>query len=454
MPATAMAHAGKHLQGKHLMRIMPTRTLVAGSLAAVLIAGLAGCGGSNSKDDAAQDTSSNSTASAAPSDSASTAGALTPVSTGNPFADIRTAAMHMPETADALAGGIAKATNLDTTDTDAATLRAGLTYLLTEHVYLAGIAVATAYHAGATSDAFKAAAKSLDDNSVAVSDAVTKIVGDAQGKIFLAAWRSHVTDFVNYAVGAKTPGAAGTKMKDEAVTALKGYAKASGAFFDKNTKGALKASAVEKDTLTHINTLAAAVDDFAAGKTTAYAKLKTAADHMAMTADVLAGGIAKATDMKGSVDDKASALRSGLTGMLVSHVYLAGVAVFTAYTTPDSVKGTQFKAAADALDKNSVDLSDAVKSVSDKASADTFLQVWRTHITNFVDYAVGDATNDAAAKTKALADLDAYRSAAGQFFSKVTGGALPAAAVADALKMHIESLAGAIDSLKAALVTT
>jgi hypothetical protein len=437
------------------MRIMPTRTLVAGSLAAVLIAGLAGCGGGDSKDNAAQDTSSNSTASTAPSDSASTSGALTPVSTGNPFADIRTAAMHMPETADALAGGIAKAANYDpTTESDAATLRAGLTYLLTEHVYLAGIAVATAYHAGATSDAFKAAAKSLDDNSVAVSDAVTKIVGDAQGKIFLAAWRSHVTDFVNYAVGAKTPGAAGTKMKNEAVTALKGYAKASGAFFDKNTKGALKASAVEKDTLTHITTLAAAVDDFADGKTTAYAKLKTAADHMAMTADVLAGGIAKATKMTGDPDDKAATLRAGLTGLLTTHVYLAGVAVFTAYTDKDSVKGTQFKAAADALDTNSVDLSDAVKSVSDQASADTFLQVWRTHITNFVAYAVGDATNDAAAKTKALADLDAYRASAGQFFSKVTGGALPADAVAGALKMHIESLAGAIDSLKAALVTT
>jgi hypothetical protein len=438
------------------MRILPTRSLVAGSLAAVLIAGLAGCGGGDSKDNAAQDTSSTGTsASAAPSDSPSTAGALTPASTGNPFADIRTAAMHMPDTADALAGGIAKAAKYPATvDSDASALRSGLTYLLTEHVYLAGIAVATAYHAGADSDAFKTAAKSVDDNSRAIGDAVTKIVGDEQGKVFLEAFRAHVTDFVNYAVGAKTGGAKGATMKDQAVEALKGYAKASGQFFSKNTNGTLSASAVEKDTLTHINTLAAAVDDFAAGKTTAYTKLKTAADHMAMTADVLAGGIAKATKMKGSADDKAATLRAGLTGLLTSHVYLAGVAVFTAYTDKDSVKGTQFKAAADALDKNSVELSDAVKSVSDASSAKTFLEVWRTHITNFVNYAVGDATDDAAAKTKALADLDAYRSSAGQFFDKVTGGALPAEAVADALKAHIETLAGAIDSLKAALVTS
>jgi len=439
------------------MRISPTRSFVATSVAAVLIAGLTGCGGGDSKDAANQAPAPASTSAGAPADTAApgdSAAALTPASTGNPFADIRTAALHMPDTADALAGGIAKAAKYPATvDSDASALRSGLTYLLTEHVYLAGIAVATAYHSGATSDAFKTAAKSVDDNSVALGDAVTKIVGADQGKAFLQAFQAHVTDFVNYAVGAKTGGTKGAKMKVQAVEALKGYAKVSGQFFSKNTNGVLSATAVEKDTLTHINTLAAAVDDLAAGKATAYAKLKTAADHMAMTADVLAGGIAKATKMKGDPDDKAATLRAGLTGLLTSHVYLAGVAVFTAYTDKDSVKGTAFMAAAGALDKNSVELSNAVQSVSNTASAKTFLQVWRTHITNFVDYAAADATDDAAGKTKALADLDAYRAAAGKFFSTVTDGALPSGAVADALKMHIESLAGAIDSLKAALVT-
>jgi hypothetical protein len=436
------------------MRILPTRCVVATAIAAVLIAGLAGCGNNDTAAAAPAPTGPAADApvdTAAPSDPAAV---LTPDSTGNPFADLRTAAMHMPETADALAGGIAKAAKYTVSpDADAATLRANLTYLLTEHVYLAGVAVATAYHSGAQSDAFKTAAKTVDDNSVAIGDAVTTIVGADQGKVFLDAWRSHVTDFVNYAVGAKTGGTKGAAMKAQAVEALKGYAKSSGAFFSKNTKGALSAAAVEKDTLTHINTLAAAVDDFAAGRPTAYVNLKTAADHMAMTADVLAGGIAKATAMKGSADDRAATLRADLTGLLTSHVYLAGISVFTAYTAKNGVKGAQFSAAAGALDRNSVELSDAVKSVSDAAKANTFLQVWRTHITNFVDYAVGDATNDSAAKTKALADLDAYRGSAGQFFSSITDGALPAPAVADALKMHVESLAGAIDSLKGALVT-
>jgi hypothetical protein len=436
------------------MRTSPTRSLVAGSIAAVLITGMAGCG---SSDSAAAAPAPTAAATVAPADTAAPSAApaaLAPESTGNPFADLRTAAMHMPETADAVAGGIAKAAKYTVSpDADAATLRANLTYLLTEHVYLAGVAVATAYHAGATSDAFKTAAKTLDDNSVALGDALTTTVGADQGKVFLDAWRAHVTDFVNYAIGAQTGGAKGATMKAQAVRALQAYAKDAGAFFSKNTKGALAASAVEKDTLEHVNTLAAAVDDFAAGRPTAYAKLKTAADHMAMTADLLAAGIAKATAMKGSADDRAATLRAALTGLLTSHVYLAGIAVFTGYTAKNGVKGAQFSAAVGALDKNSVDLSEAVKSVSDAAKAATFLQVWRTHITNFVDYAVGDAGNDAAAKTKALTDLDAYRDSAGQFFSSITDGALPAPAVADALKTHIESLAGAIDSLRGALVT-
>ena len=66
----------------------------------------------------------------------------------------------------------------------------------------------------------------------------------------------------------------------------------------------MSAKTYEKQVLTHITTLAAAVDDFAAGKTSAYGKLKTAGDHMAMEAKYLAVGIAKATKMTGKADDK------------------------------------------------------------------------------------------------------------------------------------------------------
>jgi len=439
------------------MRIMPTRAIVATSIAAVMIVGLAGCGGGGTKIVAAQpptgQTGSSADATAGSVQTAATADATG--GTGNPFKDIRTAAMHMPETAETLAGGIAQATKAKgDPKSDGSTMRANLTYLFTEHVYLAGLAVATAYHAGAGSDAFKTASASVGANATDIEGAVANIVGADRAKPFVAAFDQHITDFVNYAIGAKTGGAKGKKMKDDALKALTGYAKAAGEFFSKNTGGALPAKTIENDTLTHIKTLAAAVDDFAAGKTSGYDKLKVAGDHMAGSAKVLAEGIAKATKMTGSPDDKVADTRASLTGALVSHVYLAGLAVFTAYADSGGVTGDQFKAAAGALDKNSVELSKAVGAVAGAKNEKTFLQVWRTHITNFVDYAKGDATNDEALKTRALKDLDGYRMTAGGFFNKITNGALPADAVASALKTHIETLAGAIDSLRKTLVTS
>jgi len=430
------------------MRIMPTRSVVATSLAAVLIAGTAGCGGGSSSQAAAAPQSDANSSSAPAATPAATAAAGNG-STGNPFADIRTAAAHMPGSADVLAGGFAKALKLTgNADSDAAKLRASLTYLFTEHVYLAGIAVATAYGKGATSDAFNTAKASVLANAGDIESAVTGIVGAPQGAAFKSAFDAHIGDFVNYAVAAKNKDSAGQKR---AVTSLTAYAKTAGQFFDKVTNGALSASAVQADTMTHITTLKTAVDDLAAGKTTAYADLKKAADHMESSAAVLAQGVAKATKMSGSTSDSAATLRADLTSDLVSHVYLAGVAVFTAYTDPKGVSSDAFKAAAAAAQTNSNEIGKIVGK-SGAANETTFQQVWDKHVSDFVDYAKADATNDSATKAAAVQALTGYESASGQFFDKITGGALPAAAVQNDLAMHVTTLEAAIDSLAKALV--
>ena len=443
------------------MRLLPKRAIATTSLAAFLLAGLAACGGSE-RDNAAQGADSSSSASQNGGDTKTDASAdssaevqkvaLTAMSTGDPFADLQTAASHMPMTADALTKGIVEGAKIPgEMASKAADLRAGLTSMLTEHVYLAGVAVATAYQAGADSDEFKAAAAVLDKNSEAIAAAVGSVVPDEKDN-FLAAWRAHITNFVTYAVGAKTGGAKGEKMKKEAVADLTAYATQQGKFFSKITEGALPAKAVKEAFMEHITSLAAAVDSLAAGKADAFDKLKAAAHHMPMTATALSTGIAKAAKIDGDVSDKASELRSNLTYLLTEHVYLAGIAVFTAYTADGGLDGDTFKAAAGTLDKNSSDLADAVGSIAGKEKGEAFLTVWRSHINDFVTYAKGDATSDDKLKVEGLTNLDAYRTSAGQFFSDITGGALPADAVAGALKEHIETLAGAIDSLKKALI--
>ncbi|MCU1432545.1 MAG: hypothetical protein JWP95_1650 [Actinotalea sp.] len=376
--------------------------------------------------------------------------ALMPMGTGDPFADAKVAAAHMPETALTLATGLVAATGTaGQVDSAAADLRSGLTALLQEHVYLAGIAVATAYTAGADSAEFEAAAATLDTNSVDLSNAVASLSDETKGAAFLELWRSHIGFFVNYAVAAKGGDQAG---KDQALQDLNGYTSEAGLFFEDVSAGNLPAGAVTTELQGHIATLSAAIDALAAGDPTAYAQLQMAANHVGMSAKTLAGGLATAAALEGDPNDAASELRSGLTYLLQEHVYLASIAVFTAYTAEGGPESEAFTAAAGVLDANSVALSEAVASLAGEEKGTAFLELWREHIGYFVDYAVAAAGDDEQGKQDALRNLDGYRPQAGAFFEEVSGGALPADAVAEALRHHVETLAGAIDSLKGALV--
>lgn len=378
------------------------------------------------------------------------AAALMPMSTGDPFADARTAAQHMPDTALTLATGLATATGTEgDVASAAADLRSGLTALLQEHVYLAGIAVATAYTAGPDTPEFEAAAATLDANSVDLSKAIGSLAGAENEAAFLELWRSHVGNFVSYAVAAQGGDQAG---KDAALADLQAYTVAAGQFFEQISAGNLPAATMTESLGMHITTLSAAIDAMAAGDPTAYAKLQDASEHVAMAASTIAGGLDTALDLEGDPADPASTLRAGLTQLLQEHVYLAGISVFTAYTSEGGVESPAFTAAAGELDANSVALSDAVGSLAGPEKAEEFLVTWRDHIGFFVDYAVAKAGDDSEGTDAALAALDAYRPAAGAFFDEVSGGELPADAVAEELGHHVETLAGAIDSLKAALV--
>ncbi len=202
----------------------------------------------------------------------------------------------------------------------------------------------------------------------------------------------------------------------------------------------------------HVSTMSAAIDALAAGDPMASDTLRAAAEHVGMDAGTIATGLAAGAGMSGDAMDDASTLRSGLTALLQEHVYLASYAVFTEYTAEGGVESPAFTAAAATLDANSVALSEAVGSLAGEENAADFLDLWRSHIGFFVDYAVADATGDEDARQEQLLNLDGYRGPAGEFFEKVSNGELPADAVADGLAHHVATLAGAIDSLAAALV--
>ena len=138
---------------------------------------------------------------------------------------------------------------------------------------------------------------------------------------------------------------------------------------------------------------------------------------------------------------KAAELRSALNLLLAEHVVLATNATGAALGGRDA----EFKAAATALDANSVDLSKAVGSVYGANAETAFLALWRTHIGFAVDYTTGLATKDKTKQDKAVSDLLGYATSFGGFLNSASPG-LPKDAVAELVKTHIVTLKEVIDA--------
>src|SRR5262249_18212867 len=145
--------------------------------------------------------------------------------------------------------------------------------------------------------------------------------------------------------------------------------------------------------------------------------------------------------MTGPSATKAADLRAGLNYFLGEHILLAASATGAALGGRDA----QFKAAATALDANSVDISKAIGSVYGQGAEDAFLPLWRRHIGFVVDYTVGVATKDKAKQDKAVTDLVQYTQDFGAFLASANPH-LPKEAVADLVKGHVLTLKDVIDA--------
>jgi hypothetical protein len=157
--------------------------------------------------------------------------------------------------------------------------------------------------------------------------------------------------------------------------------------------------------------------------------------HMAM-------GQANASDaMMTTSATKAAELRATLDYLMGEHLLLAASATGAALGGRDA----QFKAAAAALDANSVDIAKAIGSVYGQGAQDAFLPLWRRHIGFVVDYTVGIATKDQAKQDKAVTDLVQYTQDFGAFLASANPN-LPKDTVADLVKSHVLTLKDVIDA--------
>jgi hypothetical protein len=322
--------------------------------------------------------------------------------------------------------------------TRAADLRAGLNYLLGEHILLASSATGAAL-AGRDAQ-FKAAAAALDQNSVDISKAIGSVYGQGAEDAFLPLWRRHIGFVVDYTVGV----AAKDKAKqDKAVADLVQYTQDFGAFLASANPN-LPKDAVAGLVKTHVLTLKDVIDAQAAGdQPKAFAATRTAYAHMGMIADPLAGAIVKQFPDRfpGSTMTPAAGLRTTLTMAFQEHTYLAARATGAALGARDP----EFKAAAAALDANGVDISKAIGSVYGQGAEDAFLPLWRRHIGFVVDYTVGATTKNPAKQLKAVEDLVGYSQDFGAFLASANPN-LPKDVVAGLVKDHILTLKPVIDA--------
>ncbi|HEV3401511.1 MAG TPA: hypothetical protein VG078_06775 [Acidimicrobiales bacterium] len=342
----------------------------------------------------------------------------------------------------------AEATSL----TGASTLRAGLTGLLTEHVYLAALSTGSALRGD--TQGFQAYAAALNgpanSNTADLTAAITSAYGADVGRAFDGLWRSegHIPAFVAYTQAV----AAGDQAKaDKAVADLTAYAKTVGTTLNQVNSN-LPAEAVEDMVMMHITDLKAVVDAQKAGdQTKVYTSLRKAYGHMGEFATVLADATARSFPEKfpGDVSSPAADLRAGMTSLLREHVFLASSATGAAI----GGRQPQFEAAAAALNgptnSNSADVVGAVRSVYGDDVGRAFDGLWRSegHIPAFVAYTQGIATGDQAKADKAVADLLAYAKTFGTTMNSVNPN-LPSADVEEAIKAHATTLKAVVDAQK------
>ncbi len=179
-------------------------------------------------------------------------------------------------------------------DTPAASLRATLTGLLTEHVSLAAMATGAALRGDqAGFEAFAAALNGpTTSNTAELVAGVRSVYGDEVGKAFDGLWRAqgHIPAVVAYTQAVVKGDKVGA---DKAVNDLLAYAKTFGTTMN-SVNSNLPAAAVEEAIKGHATTLKAVIDAQKAGDATLVAKtLREAVHHMSATADVLAEATVK-----------------------------------------------------------------------------------------------------------------------------------------------------------------
>jgi hypothetical protein len=451
---------------------MRPATRCSAALAALaLCAGLTGCGSGHSALPAPVVTT--------PAKPASTA-VIPPTDYADPFAGARAAAAVMPAFAQTLATGVAAAARTrGDVASKAAGVRAKLTQLFVEHVYLEGLLAAAVIHQGENDEVSKAAEAAVDANAKALAKALTSLSGasaaagtptptpaapDAAatpdstdpnaGRTsadFLTAWRAHDGDLTDFAVASKEGIHAD---QDELRDRLHQWSQATSHSLKAMADGNVRSSDVRYVLDKYSDALTDAMDSLGKQDGKGYDRLRKAAANAETVAAMLARGFTRDTASNGNSDDDAAALRGHQTYLLTEHVWLIDTVVMAAWTHPKTGAESSPDAAAAklALDDNAKDLSASLADVANPRQQFTFVTGWRAYVYNLMGYVAAVRAGDTRKSDAAVAAMNTYRTTAGTFFAQITDRKLAADTVAAAMTKQIAALTGSIQAFAAALL--
>lgn len=326
-----------------------------------------------------------------------------------------------------------------TVKTEAVDLRSNLSHLLSEHAFLAIEAMRNG--ADGTAD-FEASVSALNANTEDLSGAIGSVYGEEAGQAFNEMWSDHIGYFVDYV---NATAAEDEDAKQVALDELAEYRQDFSQFLEDATDERLEADSLAEGLQMHVNQLIGAFDSYVGGDyEQAYAHEREAISHMHMVAKGLSSAIVDQfpEDYNNTkAVTPAGDLRASLDYLLSEHAGLAAMAMQNGIDGSDD-----FEASVQALNMNTVGLTDAIASVYGEEAGEQFNQMWSDHIGYFVDYVQATGAEDEAAKEEALEQLSQYRDDFSSFIETATGGEVPAEGLAEGLQMHADQLIAAFDS--------
>lgn len=326
-------------------------------------------------------------------------------------------------------------------DEAASTLRATLTSLLQEHVYLVGGALETALDRGADDPATEGALAALDENTVALGQVIASIPGVDDPDEFVQLWRDHIGYFADYAVGRAEED---DDAVEQALADLEAYQEETADLLEALTDGELLADEVFGELETHVTMITDTVDALVEEDVEAFTMLRDAAAHMDAVAAAIADGVVAAHSeaITGSTASVPAETRASLTSALQEQAYLVVVAA-EQLVEAGSGDDPAVQAAVTLAEGSGEDLANALGSATGTNARQSFLDVWRPHLDTVLAYAEAAATSGDTAAVRG--QLDATSAAVATTLGEIVGGVDLRAGIAQ----HVQTVTTAIDALAA-----